>query len=260
MSNRIYDNKDNLKEFHYIRVARSSNNYWFSWYKKTLLKYKNKYKDNFCLVIIGSSTDNNNYILPYSEIKNILSKTPTYNSEHWIGSIHDDIMYIRNSDQKIDVSGYFNAFHLLNRKIILLKKFTNILINSCLKDKIKEFNEQYKNISFHENIVMSEQIDRPGIVVEHLKKLNKYTCQICKEKGFLKSNGIPYIEAHHIYELHKLIPGSYCTDNIITVCPTCHRKLHYANVKYKIQNNKISVFLEINGKKYKFKRNIKFCK
>jgi predicted HNH restriction endonuclease len=73
--------------------------------------------------------------------------------------------------------------------------------------------------------------------------------------GFQQEGGTKYAEAHHIIELHQLIPGSYCSDNIIVVCPTCHRKLHYALVKYDILSEE-HVAVEIKGEKFSFTRNI----
>ncbi len=85
--------------------------------------------------------------------------------------------------------------------------------------------------------------------------MKNYKCVICEEKGFIQRNDIPYIEAHHIIELHKLMPGSYCSDNIIIVCSNCHKKLHYAKVTYsKINNSEVTV--KINDCEYNFNRTI----
>ena len=38
-------------------------------------------------------------------------------------------------------------------------------------------------------------------------------------------------EAHHISEVSRLEVGSLQSSNVIVLCPTCHRKMHYAPVE-----------------------------
>src|SRR4051812_11135471 len=80
--------------------------------------------------------------------------------------------------------------------------------------------------------VLSERIARPNAITTALKQLHKFTCQICHVEGFRQANGSPYAEAHHIIQLSEGVAGSLASDNIIVVCPTCHRKLHRALVTY----------------------------
>ena len=50
-------------------------------------------------------------------------------------------------------------------------------------------------------------------------------CDLCgKEAPFFDKNGKPYLEAHHIEWLSK--GGSDTADNIVALCPNCHRKMH----------------------------------
>jgi len=124
-----------------------------------------------------------------------------------------------------------------------------------IRAKVREFNRLYRDAAPQHQHKVSEQVARPGMVTEYLKQLHNYVCQLCQAPGFRKRNGSLYAEAHHIIELHHLIPGSYCSDNIVIVCPTCHRKLHYASVSYSLNhNNEVSVV--INGKTFSFDRNI----
>jgi 5-methylcytosine-specific restriction enzyme A len=104
-------------------------------------------------------------------------------------------------------------------------------------------------------VIVSEEVARPNAITDYLKSLQRYTCQICKSAGFAQRNGSLYSEAHHIIELHDLIPGSYCSDNIVIVCPTCHKKLHYANTAYSCINER-AVRVTINKTRMDFERNI----
>jgi hypothetical protein len=45
--------------------------------------------------------------------------------------------------------------------------------------------------------------------------------------GFLKANGDPYIEAHHVMPVSRKEVGSLSASNIMTVCANHHRQLHY---------------------------------
>jgi 5-methylcytosine-specific restriction protein A len=51
-------------------------------------------------------------------------------------------------------------------------------------------------------------------------------CECCGEKSpFVKSNGEPHLEVHHVRHLAK--GGSDTISNAISTCPNCHRDLHY---------------------------------
>jgi hypothetical protein len=167
--------------------------------------------------------------------------------------------------KSISVTRYYNAFHLMDFNynadswIVKENDMINYEIESILPkhliELIKSFNKKYEEVAPEMKVVISNQIARPGLIADYIKQLQNFICQICKEKGFIQSNNNYYIEAHHIIELHKIIPGSLCSDNIVIVCPTCHRKLHYANVKY-IKYLDDRIYLEINGKEYCIVRNI----
>jgi hypothetical protein len=58
-----------------------------------------------------------------------------------------------------------------------------------------------------------------------IKEKTRYKCEICGEEPFYQKNGTPYAETHHILELAK--SGLDLPKNMICVCPTCHRILHY---------------------------------
>lgn len=126
---------------------------------------------------------------------------------------------------------------------------------SELSTLIRDFNEKYRSADISRRSVISEQIARPSLISDYLKRLQGYTCQLCKEVGFMQSNGIRYIEAHHIVELNELIEGSYCSDNIIVVCANCHRKLHFAKVQYERLDGKHAA-ITINGQRFEFIRNV----
>ncbi|HFQ4922432.1 TPA: HNH endonuclease [Vibrio vulnificus] len=66
----------------------------------------------------------------------------------------------------------------------------------------------------------------PDVVAEVLYRAEGF-CEKCKEKApFIKrSNGEPYLEVHHIIPLSQ--GGLDSLENVISLCPNCHRKIHF---------------------------------
>jgi len=75
--------------------------------------------------------------------------------------------------------------------------------------------------------IYSKQYIRNPFVSEYAKRIAKGICQDCKKPApFInKITGEPYLETHHIIPLAK--GGSDTIDNVIALCPNCHRKRHY---------------------------------
>ncbi|MGX5011260.1 HNH endonuclease [Enterobacter asburiae] len=65
----------------------------------------------------------------------------------------------------------------------------------------------------------------PYVVAEVLLRANG-KCQSCKRDApFLKEDGTPFLEVHHIEWLSK--GGEDSVENAIALCPNCHRQAHY---------------------------------
>ncbi|WP_413504910.1 HNH endonuclease [Serratia grimesii] len=65
----------------------------------------------------------------------------------------------------------------------------------------------------------------PYVVAEVLLRANG-KCQSCKRDApFLKGDGTPFLEVHHIEWLSK--GGEDSVENAIALCPNCHRQAHY---------------------------------
>jgi len=263
MSSYLIDNLRSLKDQHYIRKA-TSYNYWFDFNINKLRRYQNKLGESFCLVINGSVEENNAYVMPFNEVKELFKDTDLDpDRSGWSGTIINNVMRVRG--RSLSVSPYYNAFHLLEEvgappissdyePEVIDGTIDNIELSN-IKEFINRFNEQYRNAAPRKRVAISERIARPGAITDYLKRMRNFTCQLCNEIGFEKLNGTRYIEAHHIIELHKLLPSSYCSDNIVIACPTCHKKLHYANITYR-SIDKHHVTITINGEDYDVERNL----
>lgn len=66
----------------------------------------------------------------------------------------------------------------------------------------------------------------PSVVAYALKEANGI-CYDCKNEGpfISKLTGMPYLEVHHIKMLKD--GGSDTPNNVIALCPNCHRKRHF---------------------------------
>lgn len=60
---------------------------------------------------------------------------------------------------------------------------------------------------------------------EMVKRIAEGKCQYCgQEAPFIDKNGQPYLEEHHVIALAD--GGTDTMDNVVAICPNCHRKIH----------------------------------
>ncbi|QYJ98627.1 HNH endonuclease [Shewanella alkalitolerans] len=50
-------------------------------------------------------------------------------------------------------------------------------------------------------------------------------CELCEKPTFLKTNGKPFLEVHHVLPLSN--GGSDTITNTAALCPNCHKELHF---------------------------------
>jgi predicted restriction endonuclease len=107
--------------------------------------------------------------------------------------------------------------------------------------------DKYRNLTPEQrNIFVNAHLDRGSTIIRAIKNLLGAKCQICGYEGFEKLDGNKYIEAHHLSQLALLSPGSLCSDNIILVCPNCHREIHYG--KYvEVSSNEKSISIKLGS-------------
>lgn len=74
------------------------------------------------------------------------------------------------------------------------------------------------------NIERKEYI-RSEFVKEFALRVAEGYCQLCRNYApFINKKGQPFLEVHHIDFLSK--GGLDAIDNVIALCPNCHRKMH----------------------------------
>ena len=63
---------------------------------------------------------------------------------------------------------------------------------------------------------------------EAVKRIADGKCQFCgKDAPFIDNYGEPYLEEHHVKRLAD--GGSDTIDNVVAICPNCHRRIHVLN-------------------------------
>lgn len=104
---------------------------------------------------------------------------------------------------------------------------------------------------------ISSFIER-GAISNKVKKLTNYKCLVCEAMGenpysFEKTNGINYVETHHVEPVSTLKKGVLGIANLITVCANHHRQLHYGKSEL-INETELEFEFKIDNKKLKIKK------
>jgi predicted HNH restriction endonuclease len=123
-------------------------------------------------------------------------------------------------------------------------------------EQLASLEQKYINASPEVKVRVSKGIER-GPVGNLVKKTNGFKCQVCEAVGtnpigFLKMNGEPYIEAHHVMPVSTKEVGSLSASNVMTVCANHHRQLHYGGVEVRISDKTFE--LQIGGLPLKIQR------
>jgi predicted HNH restriction endonuclease len=120
----------------------------------------------------------------------------------------------------------------------LAKTVEAIRIGMTLPSELADLEEKYRNEKPKVKERASTSIER-GNIGTQLKEQTGFRCQICEALGlnpigFLKENGDPYVEAHHVMPVSKLEVGSLAASNIMILCANHHRQIHYGGIDVKI--------------------------
>ena len=100
--------------------------------------------------------------------------------------------------------------------------------------------------------VLPERLRYEGTFIvrdEHVRraviKRAKGRCEHCGERGFLKTDGSYYVEAHHIISLAKQGPDTL--DNVIALCPNHHREAHFGKDRVAFEGQLMRRLAEVRG-------------
>lgn len=87
-----------------------------------------------------------------------------------------------------------------------------------------EINAGFRKVTTTETVVYY----RDPYLKELVKRIAEGKCQYCgSDAPFNDKNGNPYLEEHHVERLAD--GGKDMIDNVVALCPNCHRKMHILN-------------------------------
>ena len=136
-------------------------------------------------------------------------------------------LIIIDSEDIIDSSVYDICYE---NKIKEIKKLSRKNLERLVKEK--------NNVKTSYRTIKTTTYIRDPYIAEYAKLRADGFCQLCEEKApFYTKNNKPYLEAHHLKWLSK--GGTDTIDNVVALCPNCHRKMHELNDKDDIKKLKM---------------------
>jgi len=159
------------------------------------------------------------------------------------------------------------------------KKFNTWVINSLVdlniltltknsisihKDVLEHIYTLYDNLNYndmffestsceHNEKVSHKRVKRDKNLIIKTKQRDKYLCQIDNSHLTFYSNENNYVEGHHIVPMYQQKNYSFKIDdinNIVSLCPNCHKEIHHADNKQNILKKLYNLhqnFMQINN-------------
>lgn len=110
----------------------------------------------------------------------------------------------------------------LDRQVASIKPIDKEILLERIKEKKPLTEYQYTIKQYSRN---------PYVIKLALQRANG-NCECCNEPApFLRMDGSPYLETHHLIPLSQ--KGSDDISNVIALCPNCHKKLHFGKNREK---------------------------
>lgn len=149
-------------------------------------------------------------------LKNILKKQQDVVVENCL----DEIQSINNSE--------YSGVELEQVNDNVFKKKEEISTKISKQEK-----QQTRNSEKNNKIVPVRNID----IAKDALSLANFKCEFdIKDRTFIRKNGVPYTEPHHLIPISKYDEFEFSLDvkeNIISLCSHCHNLVHYGEIKEK---------------------------
>ena len=156
-------------------------------------------------------------------------------SESWADSF--DSLWMIKKDQETLREGIKknNDFSKIYEEFCEMK--TKYFDNLSLKQLKQDLFERQPCSSDTRKTIQTSVFSRSVYIKEFARRVAKGICQLCdNDAPFLDKQGNSFLEIHHIHYLSK--GGSDTIDNVVALCPNCHRKIHQLELEEDV--NKIT--------------------
>lgn len=224
-------------------------------FKELKTKYKNtamniEYKQNHKIKmewdlynikqdrIISLSMIVNDYLLN----NNCLLEDINYNSFYeYVKSNFSNIMQSINLFKKHDIIDVFKeiVYRITSHTLADIEyendnKIDTLYVNRYSTLSVDDLLKKLKEVS-KENVMPTLQRKRDSRIIGLLNSLylanysdkdHYVKCECCGNKTFIKQNGDPYLEYHHLIPF-SIADGPDHYENVFAICPMCHRKIHH---------------------------------
>lgn len=145
--------------------------------------------------------------------------------ESWV-NIFDSFYRIKKSQIEWKETQKFNFYERFPQMYGDFCELKSNYFNSISSKQLKEdLLEKESHTDKTQKTVQTSLSIRSVYIKEFARKVANGICQLCDNKApFLDKQGKPFLEVHHIHYLSK--GGSDTIDNVVAICPNCHRKVH----------------------------------
>lgn len=118
------------------------------------------------------------------------------------------------------------------------------LSTADLKKKLDDKKSQKINNAVKSKESITNTYERDQNIVVYANRRANGICDLCnKPAPFNNKEGEPFLEVHHINQLAK--GGTDWIDNVVALCPNCHRKVHILNDSNDIKKLKEKASIEL---------------
>ncbi|MDD5126729.1 MAG: HNH endonuclease [Dehalococcoidales bacterium] len=200
-------------------------------------RWKKEHRYYFGCGVIGKvySAANNTFYADIVDGETFAQKVPIYHPE---GDFYESLDYSsvrkkpnppwQSSIRPLSETAFSTILAAAKVGTSSLQVISQIETSSNAIDTLRTLNILYAGLKPEVRAKrLASHLDRGDSVTRALKQLLGSKCQICGWNGFRKRDDTEFIEAHHLVQISERHVDSLCTENIILVCPNCHREIHY---------------------------------
>jgi len=215
---------------------------------------------------------NSDIVENFRNIQNEISNTNSEFYQNFLSFLvnNNQGSYLLNGFVHAALKQFFQFWSESNNDLVEFieeEKLQNLLDNDDSQVQIKiqhskPASVQQANYSSKRELNISEEKNN-GMIIKDIKyskfvlKNANYKCQIdSSHETFLTNRNVQYMEGHHLIpctiinaKLFKLKVNVNidCVENIVCVCPTCHRAVHFGN--WKTKENIIKILFRLQKEK-----------